>query len=391
MSRCSNSVPKYRKHRASGQAVVTLSGRDFYLGPHGSKASRAEYDRLIGEWVVNGRAIAQPEDEFTDVELSARYIKFAAKYYRKDGRSTDVLHKIKSALKYLVPSYGRWPATSVGPLALKAIRQQMVDAGLARVYVNEHIGRIRRMYKWAAGEELVPESAFRSLAIVDGLRRGRTEARETAPVMPVADAVVEATLEHMAEVPAAMVRLQRLTGMRPGEVCVMRPCDIDRSEDVWVYRPESHKCQHLGRERAIYLGPQAQAVLLRFLARGSEDYCFSPADAMKKHLAKRAANRQTPITQGNAPGTNRVRKPKRAPGDRYTPVTYRRAVYRACERAGVECWGPNRLRHTAATEVRKHFGLEAAQVVLGHSQATITQLYAERDNTLAASVARGIG
>ena len=46
-----NYLPKYRKHRASGQAVVTLSGQDFYLGPHDTKASKLEYDRLIGEWL----------------------------------------------------------------------------------------------------------------------------------------------------------------------------------------------------------------------------------------------------------------------------------------------------------------------------------------------------
>ncbi len=48
MPRLIHQNPTYRKHRATGQAVVTLDGRDFYLGPHGTKASRAEYDRLIG-------------------------------------------------------------------------------------------------------------------------------------------------------------------------------------------------------------------------------------------------------------------------------------------------------------------------------------------------------
>lgn len=48
-------TPKYRKHKASGQALVTIAGRDHYLGPWKSKASRAEYDRLIGEWLAAGR------------------------------------------------------------------------------------------------------------------------------------------------------------------------------------------------------------------------------------------------------------------------------------------------------------------------------------------------
>ena len=56
MPRLVHALPKYRKHRSSGQAVVTLNGCDFYLGPHGTKASKLEYDRLIGEWFQNGRS-----------------------------------------------------------------------------------------------------------------------------------------------------------------------------------------------------------------------------------------------------------------------------------------------------------------------------------------------
>jgi len=51
------SPPKYTKHKASGQAVVRINGRDYYLGPHGSKVSVAEYDRLIAEWLANGRRL----------------------------------------------------------------------------------------------------------------------------------------------------------------------------------------------------------------------------------------------------------------------------------------------------------------------------------------------
>ena len=69
---------------------------------------------------------------------------------------------------------------------------------------------------------------------------------------------------------------------------------------------------------------------------------------------------------------------------------------KAAEEIGVEpvllaSWSPNRLRHAAATEVRRQFGLEAAQVVLGHSRADVTQTYAERDAELARTVAVKIG
>ncbi|TWT35605.1 site-specific tyrosine recombinase XerC [Posidoniimonas corsicana] len=387
----STAVPKYRKHRASGQAVVTLNGRDFYLGRHGTKASQAEYDRLIGEWTANGRNLPSADARITVVELSVRYLKFAAGYYRKDGRSTDVLHKIKSAVRYLKPGYWRRPATDVGPLALKAIRQKMVEDGLSRSYINEHVARLKRMYKWAAAEELVPESAYRSLALVDGLKCGRTEARETSPVLPVDDTIVDATLPCLPEVVADMVRLQRRTGMRPAEVCLVRPCDLDRTSDVWVFTPESHKTQHHGRDRQIFIGAQGQAILLRYMARAADAYCFRPCDSEEKRLAQRNAARKTPLSCGNTRGSNRVKRPKKTAGDCYTTRSYRQAIYRGCDRAGIDRWAPNRLRHTAATEIRREFGLEAAQVILGHSQAAITQVYAERDAAKGIEVARQIG
>jgi hypothetical protein len=49
MPRLIRSNPTYRKHKASGQAVVTLDGRDTYLGPQGTGASQPDYDRFVGE------------------------------------------------------------------------------------------------------------------------------------------------------------------------------------------------------------------------------------------------------------------------------------------------------------------------------------------------------
>ena len=50
-------VPTYRKHKSTGQAVVTLGGKDHYLGRYGTKDSKAEYDRLIAEWLAGGRRL----------------------------------------------------------------------------------------------------------------------------------------------------------------------------------------------------------------------------------------------------------------------------------------------------------------------------------------------
>ncbi|MFP6666708.1 MAG: site-specific integrase, partial [Pirellulales bacterium] len=280
MPKLNNATPKYCKHKASGQAVVTIAGRDHYLGPHGTKASKIEYDRLIGEWLAAGRPSRETfqTNDLTVAELAAAYWKFANQYYRKNGKATMTVYGVKVVLKHLRTMYGRSSAEEFGPLALKAIRQRMVDSGLARTSVNNNIARIRRIFKWAASEEMVTAAVYQALMTVDGLRKGKSEARETAPVLPVADDVVEQTLAKLPAVVADMVRLQRLTGCRPGEVCILRPCDVDVSGDVWAYRPESHKMEHHGRQRVIFIGPKAQEALRPYLLRDKAAHCFSPMD-----------------------------------------------------------------------------------------------------------------
>jgi integrase len=388
-------VPKYRHHKPSGQAVVTLNGRD-NLGKWGTKASRTEYDRLIGEWLASGRCLPRGDLGVSVAELALAYWRYAKDSYRKDGQPTGSLPRLRVAIRLLRTSYGEPAARGFGPLALQALRQRLAESGKSRRYVNYLVDAIKRIFRWGVSQELVPESVHRALATVAGLRKGHTGARECAPVGPVPEQVVQATLP---EVVADMVRLQRLTGCRPAEVCILRPCDVDTSADVWIYRPESHKTEHHGRERVICIGPKGQDVLRPYLLREKESYCFVPAESERKRLAGRHERRRTPLSCGNRPGTNRRRRPKKRPGNRYTTGSYRRAIHRAVDLANRERsgdgllpkWSPNRLRHSAATEIRRQFGLEAAQVALGHATADVSQIYAERDLSLAVEVMRKIG
>ena len=83
--------------------------------------------------------------------------------------------------------------------------------------------------------------------------------------------------------------------------------------------------------------------------------------------------------------------PKKVPGWRYTKNSYRRAINVACAKAGVPSWHPNQLRHNAATRLRKEFGLEMAQIILGHSSPTTTLIYAEADDAKALDVMGRVG
>jgi integrase len=402
-------TPSYRLHKPTGQAVVTIGGRDFYLGKHGTKASRDEYDRLVAEWLANGRRLPSSAGGTADlsiVELIAAYLEHAKAYYRKDGRPTSEQACIKSAMRPLRRLYGKTPAAELTPLKLKAVRQVMLEADWSRGHVNHQVDRIKRLFKWAAENELVPAGAYHGLQAVSGLRKGRSEARETEPVRPVPDEYVDAIEPYVSAAVWAMVELQRLTGMRSGEVSIMRGRDLDTSGELWLYRPSSHKTEHHGHERVVELGPRGQAVLSPLLRRNLDAYLFSPVEAESKRNAERRRDRKTPMTPSQARRRPK-RKRARAPQDRYTADSYRRAITRGCDRADeaakragdlpldaeriVPRWHPHQLRHNFGTRIRKQFGLDAARSALGHRSLAMAAEYAELDRTLAGKVALEVG
>ncbi|MFC1758855.1 recombinase XerD [Planctomycetota bacterium] len=281
MPRLSATLPKYRRHSNGKNAIVQIAGRVHYLGHYGSKASKAEYDRLIAEWLVRGRlpAAADPHEYRAVNEIILAYYEFASTYYVKNDKPTRELGLIKDVCRVALRLYGESPAEDFGPTKLKAVRQVMIDGGLSRKHINKQVSRVVRMFKWAGSEELVSASVHQSLKTVAGLRRGRTDAPDHAPVEPVPDETVQATLRKLSLVVADMVRFQQATGARPGEVCAIRPCDVDRSGEVWVFVPPSHKTEHHDRDRLVFIGPKAQAILSRYLLRSADSHCFSPQEA----------------------------------------------------------------------------------------------------------------
>jgi integrase len=449
-------IPKYRKHKASGLAVVTLAGKDHYLGPWKSKESKAAYRRTIAEWLAGGRQAARPSgDELTIAELfSAYWIALEAK-----GVPKDVLSAVSCACKPLLALYGPTPASQFGPKALKAVRVEMArvepDGGkpLSRWVVNDRVRRIVKMFRWAAGEEHVPAAVAQAVATVEPLDRGELGVREKRKIHPVEWADVEAVLPFLSREIAALVELQWWTGARSGELVGLRPKDLDRSGEVWSLKLAQHKTAHHGHERVVYIGKNGQAALRRLLDRvpppNAEAPIFSPARAMAAKSIQRRERRVSPLTPSQK-RRRRKRNPAWRPGEVYDVGSYRRAIAHAADQAnllrvreamaqavpehaeallrlpvcavfdvnkgalsldpeegtlrprvlracnGVEGaqakaieaagevqlvprWHPHRLRHSAATRLRREVGIEAARVQLGHRSPAITETYAEID------------
>jgi len=392
------SFPSYRRHKQSGQAVVTLNDflgrrRDVLLGPYGSTASRAEYARVIGEWQASRGCPPGPvPSDITINEVLLRFWHHVQEHYRHpDGTPTTEVENYRQALRPIRELYGHTLASGFGPLALKSIRLSWVNADLTRRFINQRVGRIKRMFKWAVAEELVSAAVYHALQAVEGLKQGRSAAHDLPPIEPLSAELIDAVLPHLRPQVRAMVEVQRLTGMRPGEVCRMRWVDLDEHGALWVYRPGRHKTAYRGRVREILLGPRAQAILNGFRKPDANAFLFSPREAVEDLHRGRAAGRTTKYYLSRQGRQTRKAKPKRKPADCYTIQSYGYAVARACERAGVSVWYPYRLRHTFATEVRKEFGLEAAQVLLGHSRADVTQVYAAANRERGKDVIERIG
>jgi integrase len=344
------------------------------------------YKKLIAEWEANGRKLCPTADDITIVELIARFWEHAETYYRKpDGTPTHEIASFRCAFKVLAALYGREPASTFGPKRLKVVQHAMLEGDIARSTINARVQRVRRLFKWGVGEELVPPEVLHGLQAVPGLKPGRTKARETEPVRPVPEAHIEVVKPHVSKQVAALIGLQILTAARPGELVIMRPVDIDTSGRVWIYTPRQHKNTWRQQARRIYIGKRGQAILGPFLAgRAVDAYVFDPHDA-RADLSEQAE------THRRAGQSQTRRKSERTVGDRYTVDSYRRAIHRACEKADIPIWGPGRLRHSAATAIRREFGLEAAQVLCGHKKADVTQIYAEVNERKAIEIARAIG
>ncbi len=441
---------RYLEHKQSGRGRLvwndSLGVRHEKLLPglFESEESLAARARLESEIAASpNRALSgSSPNEITIAELLSAFLDHAEGYYLDlDGKQTKEVVVLKYAMKTVRELYARSPASEFGPLALKAVRKRMIELGLSRCLINRRISAIKRIFKWAASEELIKVGVYDALKTVAGLERGRTQAREAKPVLPVNDETVQATLPFLPNHVRVMIDLMWHTGMRPAEVCSMTLNQIEQGS-LWTYRPARHKTAHRGLERIIPLGPKARAILSSFLAGRTltpDEPIFSPKRAREERFVEMRSRRKSKV-QPSQVSRKKKRNTSRMPADRYCPEAISHAVTKACDKAFpppgdlaqrksesfVEWWGgklrdgknkgkhvegrlsdeqrdqlnswrlehrwnPYRLRHAFGTRVRRDYGLEASQVLLGHSRANVTEVYAQRNQQLATTVAQKIG
>jgi integrase len=421
MARKRNSVPTYQLHSSGRARIRTYDANGERVeivlpGDYGSDESKQEYERILAQIRGNGGTIfafqtAKSKNDLTIAELVAAFMAHAKTYYVDPitKMPTSEISALAAAFRPLVRLHARQPAVEFGPLSLQTLRTAMLSGswmndeerrakpgrriGLARTTCNKNINRIKLLFKWAASNELIPASVHHGLLAVPGLRRGRSGARETAPVKPISMAIVNDTLPHLRPIVRDMVRVLLLTGMRCGEACIMRACDLDVSGEIWIYRPERHKGLWRGKERAIAIGPKAQAIIKPYLGTKLNAYLFSPAAQGEMIQAERRANRKTPLYPSHMKRNADKKKldGRRRPGDRFKVTGVNKAIGKACRRAKIEHWHTHQLRHSASLAFVRELGLESARAALGHATVDMSAMYAGHDLEAAKNVAKRIG
>jgi len=422
-------IPQYLHHKSSGTARVRIAGKEHSLGKFDSPSSYAKYDRLIDEWRAAGCPKTMTASHPRIDVIILKYLDFANGRYRP--RSLD---RTKHALRALRESYGDVRVCDFGPKSLKTVVYHLEHSGrLCRKEINARLSAIKHVFKWAASEELISQEKYQSMLTVEGLKQGKTTAHDYENVKPVPVEHVDMIEPFVSRQVWAVIQLQLLTGARGGEILCMRPVDVDTSGNIWTYQPSKHKNAHRGHHRRIYIGPKGKEILQPFLHRKIDAYCFSPAESECERRMRLNSQRRTPLSCGNKPGSNQRSNPKKQPGKFYTAGSYLYAIRKACDKAfpppsdlarrrvqgkrsmrwetdaewrdrlGPDRWNnlkrwqrehrwhPHQLRHSAATYLRKEFGLDAARIILGHRSAAITETYAERDEQIAIKIMMEIG
>lgn len=390
-------LPKYRCHsRGYGfvqhRSIPTKDHR-LYLGKFNTPESKKRYAAFIQQ-LTSGETLCPIQPGFAPLikEVVAAYLQHAKQHYaRPDGLGAEY-GLMKDALRPVLKLFRDLPADQFGPKALVKIRTTLAKSGIARSTANHNLSRIKRMFRWASENEVVAPELYHRLTCVQGLYRGEQNCHEAPPVKPAELLAISAILPHLSPTVSAMLRLQFYCGMRPGEVCIVRACDLDTSGPIWLYRPAKHKTLWRGQSQVKAIPPVAQEIIKQHLRPDRDAYLFSPADSAAWHLQQQAKNRKPRKTKLYPCEVRRVqqkarnsarRVAKQSPGEHYTTMSYRRALeygFERAEKAGetIPRFSPNQVRHSILTFVSQQLGQQAAQIWAGHSSLDTTNIYTER-------------
>jgi integrase len=378
--------PSIHRHRGSERAYVRIDNHDHYLGAwdvarnEPSAEARAAYARLVARLAAGQTPTPSHAAAVTTVE------DVAAAWYDQEGPrlAPKQLKLVRLSLKPLIRLYGPTDAASFDAGALEALQLACATGSwlteeertprpghwrpmgdwCANV-VNQRVGYVKGVWRWAERRKLVPAGSWANLRTVPGLRKGDRRVRHTARRRPATWDEVRAVARNANPPVRDALLLAWWTGLRPAEAYTMTPGELDRSGDVWVYRPGKHKGEHLDRTRQVAIGPRGQAILRPWLARASspDAVLFRP-----------------------------VGRPGQRPPASYNEDSFSKAVGVAAKKAGLKGITSYCIRHAFRLRVTRGANLDAARAAMGHSSVAMSGEYAAaQDLETAKKVAREQG
>jgi integrase len=196
-------------------------------------------------------------------------------------------------------------------------------------------------------------------------------------------------MPHLKPLYQAVLKVHLATGMRVKELCEMRWSEITEVEPgLWCYTPSEHKNSHRGDDRRVYLKEDLIKLMKSVRKPLWDDDAVWCHRGVGRHAgysgmittdayARAIEGAQKRYNEGRLvreAGARTDKKKLKLTKEKREPMTH---------------WTPLQIRHTVATQIRQTHGLEGAQAVLGHSSLDATQIYAEKRDDLARSVARG--
>lgn len=405
MTKTTNKPPQLRQHKASGRAVVTLTDRetghrrDFYVGDYGVAETHAAYADLIKDWEARGRRLdmtpVPPIDRTQQPALGHSVMQLCLDYARsleeRRGISDGHRIEIKRSIRYARITCGRLSVADFGPKALQDIRQSMINARKSngkpwtRKTINERMRYVVAMFRWAVANERAPIGLPAALDCVLPLKRGEYGVPEGRKGKSVPEAHIAALRPHVSDVVWAMIQVQLRMVARAGEVCSMRPIDIDMTGKIWIYRPTSHKTEHFGHTLEKYINPACQAFIEPLLVdRPVCAYLFSPREGYAQRRAELGQSKR----RDNQAAT--PRRSARQIRDRYDTSSYNRAIERACKAADVPKWTTHQLRHAGYSIARRQVGVERALLLLGDVSTRMADVYGEKSQAAALVAAEAL-
>ncbi len=368
--------PRVHRHK-SGRAFIRWKGHDYYLGVYGSPEAAARLLRVLAD-LQAGRE--PTTDGKIDHGLTVQEV-VGEWWTREAPRLSERGGERKAyrlSLEPLLALYGPTLAKDFDANALEEVQQAMVTGSWlqgperaarakrsnrgplqwCRRVVNQRLGRVKTVWRWATRRGLVPPN---NLDTVPGLKRNDGRVRHLPGVRAATVSELAAVVRVAPPATATMLLLMFWSGGRAGEIRVMRLADLDTSDPgCWIYRPPQHKCDWREHGRALALGKKCQAIIQRWLRlRGADANGFLfPAKA----------------------------------GGPVTADTLSQATRRAAARAGIPGFHPYRCRHAAKKRVTRLMGLDAARAFLGQSSIGTTNSYDEQiDLGLAIEAAKKLG